>query len=64
MWCGPRLRPNFCKMARGPKSLATPELIDQRIVRTNRQLQTRLIIFDGTRRQICTREPTVRKKRS
>ncbi len=24
MWCGPRLRPNFCKMARGPKSLATP----------------------------------------
>ena len=21
MWCGQRLRPNFCKMARGPKSL-------------------------------------------
>ena len=26
MWCDPRLRPNFCKMARGPKSLATPDL--------------------------------------
>ena len=26
MWCGPRLRPNFCKMARDSKSLATLEL--------------------------------------
>ena len=42
MWCGPRLRQKFLKMARGPKSLATPELKEKT---PHCQVDSKVVIF-------------------